>query len=155
MPFALSSSFYWSWLEARSWLEALQHDSLSTQDEQFVDACGSITANAEINPFFGGQFLDYFRNGDDPTGTRNEGSVPGWACTRIGRLEKYSAWHSPMILWSVYVFIAVALEECGAIDRSADPKGNCKLPSFSVAPDSRATVFVKKLSLVVISANPR
>ena len=34
-------------------------------------------------------------------------------------------------------------------------KGNCNLPSFKVAPDSRAMVLVKKLSLVVISANPR
>lgn len=34
-------------------------------------------------------------------------------------------------------------------------KGNCSLPSFNVAPEKRATVFVKKLSLVVISANPR
>src|SRR5580704_18679123 len=34
-------------------------------------------------------------------------------------------------------------------------KGNCNLPSFNVAPDSRAMVLVKKLSLVVISANPR
>jgi hypothetical protein len=34
-------------------------------------------------------------------------------------------------------------------------KGNCNLPSFNAAPDSRATVLVKKLSLVVISANPR
>jgi hypothetical protein len=34
-------------------------------------------------------------------------------------------------------------------------KGNCSLPSFNVAPDSRATVLVKKLSLVVISAKPR
>src|SRR5258708_38282116 len=33
--------------------------------------------------------------------------------------------------------------------------GNCNLPSFNVAPDIRATVLVKKLSLVVISANPR
>ena len=34
-------------------------------------------------------------------------------------------------------------------------KGNCSLPSFNAAPDSRATVLVKKLCLVVISANPR
>lgn len=34
-------------------------------------------------------------------------------------------------------------------------KGNCNLPSFKVAPDSRAMVLVKKLSLVVISASPR
>src|SRR6266478_2362971 len=34
-------------------------------------------------------------------------------------------------------------------------KGNCNLPSFNVAPDSRAMVLVKKLSLVVISAKPR
>jgi hypothetical protein len=34
-------------------------------------------------------------------------------------------------------------------------KGNCNLPSFNVAPESRAMVLVKKLSLVVISAKPR
>jgi hypothetical protein len=34
-------------------------------------------------------------------------------------------------------------------------KGNCNIPSFNVAPDSRAMLLVKKLSLVVISANPR
>jgi hypothetical protein len=34
-------------------------------------------------------------------------------------------------------------------------KGNCNLPSFNVAPDSRAIVLVKKLSLLVISAKPR
>src|SRR5271165_4481127 len=33
-------------------------------------------------------------------------------------------------------------------------KGNCNLPAFKVAPDSRAMVLAKKLSLVVISANP-
>jgi hypothetical protein len=34
-------------------------------------------------------------------------------------------------------------------------KGNCNLPSFNVAPESRAMVLVKKPSLVVISAKPR
>jgi len=33
-------------------------------------------------------------------------------------------------------------------------KGNCNFPSFNVAPDRRAMVLVKKLSLLVISANP-
>src|SRR5579864_9460628 len=35
-----------------------------------------------------------------------------------------------------------------------ETEGNCNSPSFNEAPDSRATVLVKKLSLVVISANP-
>jgi hypothetical protein len=34
-------------------------------------------------------------------------------------------------------------------------KGNCNLPSFKVAPANRAMLLMKKLSLVVISANPR
>src|SRR5581483_4667886 len=34
-------------------------------------------------------------------------------------------------------------------------KGNCNLPSFKLAPASRAMVLVKKLSLLVISAKPR
>jgi hypothetical protein len=37
---------------------------------------------------------------------------------------------SPMILYSVYVLIALALGECGAIDRSADPKGKLQLTVF-------------------------
>src|ERR1700676_4020463 len=47
---------------------------------------------------------------------------------------------------------------CGTTGLSIVPpirKGNCNLPSFNVAPDSRATVLVRKLSFVVISANPR
>ena len=40
--------------------------------------------------------------------------------------EKFSDWHSA-ILRSVYVLIALALGEYGAIDRSADPKRKLQL----------------------------
>jgi hypothetical protein len=61
----------------------------------------------------------------------------------------------PMILYSVYVLVPLALGNTGLSIVPPIRKGNCNLPSFNAAPDSRATVFVKKLSLVVISANPR
>jgi hypothetical protein len=55
-----------------------------------------------------------------------------------------------------YVLIALALGKCGEGLSIVPPirNGNCNLPSFNVAPESRAMVLVKKLSLVVISANP-
>jgi hypothetical protein len=43
--------------------------------------------------------------------------------------KELSDWHSP-ILYSVYVLIALALGEYGAIDRSADPKGKLQLTVF-------------------------
>src|SRR5882762_537999 len=47
------------------------------------------------------------------------------------------------------------LENTGLLIVPPIRKGNCNLPSFNTTPDSRATVLVRKLSLVVISANPR
>ena len=37
---------------------------------------------------------------------------------------------SPVLLWSVYVLIALTLGKYGTIDRSADPKGKLQLTVF-------------------------
>jgi hypothetical protein len=63
--------------------------------------------------------------------------------------------HSPMFLWSVYVLIALTFGKYGLSIVPPIRNGNRNLLSFNVAPDSRAMVLVKKLFLVVISANPR
>jgi hypothetical protein len=63
-----------------------------------------------------------------PVGGRN-------SLNRIGELTESNTLSpagsiSPMILCSVYVLIALALGEYGAIDRSADPKGKLQLAIF-------------------------
>ena|SRR5579859_5997177 len=69
---------------------------------------------------------------------RNCGILPQW-----GFWTASTSW-SPLPLENIGLSIVPVIR-----------KGNCNFPSFRLAPDNRATVLVKKLSLVVISANPR
>jgi hypothetical protein len=53
---------------------------------------------------------------------------------------------SLMFLYGVYALIGLPLENTALSIVPPMRKGNCNLPSLSVAPDSLAIVLVKKLS---------
>ena len=67
--------------------------------------------------------------------------------------DQYIARHSPTILHCVPSLSPLPLENTGLSIVPPIRKGKLQVAIFNVAPDSRATVFVKKRSLVVISAN--
>ena len=82
----------------------------------------------------------------------NNRSTSGWPATRpeLSHIFPHRGFCTASTSLS-----PLPLENTGLLIVPPIRKGNCNLPSFNVAPDSRATVLVKKLSWVVISANPR